>query len=177
MGVSRRALGPLVLVAMWLGGCGGSPGSPSSTPATTAAPSAPAPTETPEPTAEPSLEPPPAAVLIVGERRLTGEVGSYAWPGGSESAPWLPATALERFEVPGGVRVRFEVPGGPGLASWTATSAAADDPAATTRVPIGEGLGPPSFETPPDGRWVVSVHVVFADGQGDANWFWSLAVD
>ena len=68
---------------------GGSPGEPGTTSGPRATASDPA--GTPEAT----LEPPPDATLVSGGVEQTGVPGGYTWRGGAESAPWLPAAALE----------------------------------------------------------------------------------
>jgi hypothetical protein len=124
------------------------------------------------PSAEPTLEPPPAAVLVAGSGRHAGEVGSYTWAGGSDSAPWLPATALAPAPVGGADGASIEVLGDVAIAEWVARAAPADDPAGASVTPLGTGAGEPSFPLPAGGPWVVAVHAVFADGRGDATWYW-----
>jgi len=181
----RPRLGALILFVLAAAACGATtvppsrsaPAPPSAQPVTPV----PLPSPEPDPTLEPppgaTLEPPPGATLVVGDRRLPGEVGSYVWAGGSDSAPWLPAAALERAVVPAGARAEVEIAGSLAVESWTATSAGADDPTAEQKAPRGADTGPPLFNLPADGEWVVAVHVIFASGLGDATWFWYVAAE
>jgi len=176
---SQSGLAALVL-SLLVGACiGRAPGSASpsavattaSAAATTAYPS-PVASATPDP--EPTLAPPPVATLVAGAVLEPGEPGSWTWAGGSNAAPWLPATALDLVEIAAGP-VEIDL-AGVAVESWTARAAAAADVAGASPVPLGEGAGPPAFQAPAAGSWVVSVQVVFANGLGDASYYWHLEV-
>jgi hypothetical protein len=179
---SGRA-GRLVLVVV-VAGCTGAGATPSPAmsdvpPAPTAtAPATPAPTDAPsaEPTVasspDPTLEPPPGADLVAAGERHPGEVGSYVWSGASDSAPWLPATALDPAPVGDTSQASVDVAGEAEIAEWTARAAPAADPTGTAITPLGSGAGSPSFELPAGGDWVVAVQAVFAGGLGDVTWYW-----
>jgi len=190
----RRA-GGLILLLASLAGCRAASGSPPPTThalatatavVTSAAPSeaetssAPAspsavPAESaPAPTQEPTAEPPPQATLVAGGVERTGEVGSYVWGSFSSSAPWLPASALEPLPVAPGAEVSVAVAGDHPVDQWTASAATVDDPQAETVIPVGAGRGRPRFTVPASGPMVVAVHVVFANGAGDAVYYWHL---
>lgn len=183
---SRRAA--TILLAVLVAGCtaggatagpAGSDGRPppgaTTVPSTIdgTAPPSPRPTSpaTP-PSAEPTLEPPPPADLVAGGGRHPGEVGSYTWAGGSGSAPWLPAAALDPAQVGVATRAAIEVAVDVTVAEWIARAAAEDDPTGSSITPLGSGAGEPSFALPSGGPWVVAVQTVFAGGRGDATWYW-----
>ncbi len=183
---SRPGRPALVLLAALLGGCVGSapttsnrasePPPPTASPATTLAPTASPPTPaTGSP--EPTLQPPPAATLVAGGAEAIGRVGSYVWAGGSDAAPWFPATALHPVQVDAGSEATVALAPDVDVASWTARSAAADDPTAETVTPLGSGAGRPAFPVPATGDWVVSLEVSFGGGLGDATWYWHLIVE
>lgn len=188
----------LAFVALVVVACGGAVSTPSGSAAASSPASAvpgsppgtvvPTPERTPEPTteataepttevtAEPTLEPPPAAVLVVAGVKHPGEVGSYVWAGGSDSAPWLPAAALETAPVAGGARAEVRLEPAVDISTWTARIAPADDAAGDDAEPLGSGAGRPGFELPSAGAWVVSVRATFADGLGDATWYWHVVI-
>lgn len=180
-----RAASVLSIVALAVGACVGGPSGQPRSPATPS-PVAPSPTaeatlaptlqRTPEPTPEPTLEPPPAAVLVVAGVDHPGEVGSYVWAGGSDSAPWLPAKALEPATVPGDASAAVSLDPTVDIATWTARVARADDETGDDAAPLGSGSGQPVFDIPAAGSWVVSVHATFAGGLGDATWYWHVVI-
>jgi hypothetical protein len=179
-----------LVVASVLAGCSATPGAtgpptpalatttpPPTTSASEAAISSPSPWLSRSPSVAPldeerSLEPPPGATLVAGGVRQPGEAGSWAWAGGTSDAPWLPATALERVDVPASA-VTVELDGGADVASWTASAASAHDTDGIDIEPLGDGSGTPSFRLP-SGDWVVAVDVRFADGRGSAIYYWHL---
>lgn len=178
----------LIMVVLALAGCSSagvdspSPAavsSPSAGPVSTAASPAPAtepPARTPSPTASPpatpapTLEPPPGATLVAGTTQAPGSIGSWTWAGGTNAAPWLPASALDPVPLPAGP-VRIEL-GGTGIESWTAQVAPVDDTAGVGATILAEGTGPPAFDAPDESAWVLAVQVVFDQGRGDAVYYW-----
>jgi hypothetical protein len=183
------ALQLLVVVAM---GCtAGSASSPpaSATPSaasTTAAisPVSTSPPASPSPTArsteaatqpDGTLAPPPEATLVAGPTRQPGEPGSWALAGGTSSAPWLPADALDPVQVsPGPLTIELE--GNLDIVAWTAHAATADDTLGGRLTTLDEGTGSPTFDAPAAGAWVVAVDLRFADNQGSASYYWHVVV-
>lgn len=186
---SKRGLAPVALgLLLTLTGCttgsaaGGSPsgGSPR---ATAAVPSGASPGGSPDVpaspsrapiTAEPTLEPPPEAALVAGDMTIPGALGAWTWRGGSESAPWLPAPALDAAAIAPGTEMTIRIAGDAPLERWSAIRASADDIVGADTEGLGEGVGPVVFAAP-DEPSVVAVHLVFADGAGDATWYWLMA--
>jgi hypothetical protein len=124
-------------------------------------------------TAEPTLEPPPAAVLVSAGTEERGVPGGYSWRGGTESAPWLPAAALEPVVVAAGtVQVRVDAP----VERWTARVAAIADTSGARAVPLASGDAQIEFETPARGTWVVAVEASFASAAGNAIYYWEVVV-
>lgn len=147
----------------------------------------PSPTATSSPTAKPdrTLPPaslPPSALLIVGSDEMPGRIGSYTYGDLSASTPWLPARTLDPVALPAPrseLRIRLE--DGSAIASWSAHVANASDTFGEDARPLDAGeAAPPAAEValtgPGPGRWVMLVQVVFADGAGDAAYYWSLEV-
>jgi hypothetical protein len=174
---------PVGIIATALAACavacstGATPMTVPPAPAATALPAA---TASPRPSlaAEPSppdvAAGPPAAMLVAeGGDPVVGSLGSYAWGDAGSDSPWLRG-ALIRVGAgePMTVAVADDVP----VASWRARYApsSASDPAGATA--LGGGVGLPTFAAPPDGSWTVEVHVTFAEGLGDATYFWRLEV-
>jgi hypothetical protein len=180
--LAALVLAALALAALSLTACTRMPAT-TSVPATTATSTAPATlppassagTGSAALTPEPTLEPPPVATLVSGVAEREGEPGGWVWAGGSNSAPWLPASALDPVEIEAGT-MRVELAGDVDVDRWTARAATAEDTAGASLSPLGEGVGAPSFETPEPGSWVVAVEVLFADGLGSASYFWNVVV-
>jgi hypothetical protein len=104
---------------------------------------------------------------------VVGSLGSYAWGNAGSDSPWLRGAPIRvGAGEPMTVAVADDVP----VASWRARYApsSASDPAGATA--LGAGVGLPTFAAPPDGSWTVEVHVTFAEGLGDATYFWRLEV-
>ena len=193
----RRAVVHLVLALAVLGtaaGCSAAPSasepattSPGAVPTASATPASPPPVaDSPTPPAtsppgsapasagEPSLETPPAAALVAAGASHPGEPGSWTWAGVTSDAPWLPAQALVRADVPAGT-VTVTMDEDLEVESWTAVAATADDTQGLELEPLGDGAGQPSFRLA-GGEWVVAVDVRFADGLGSAVYYWHLVV-
>ena len=147
------------------------PSAPGGTAVPTPQPSAAA--SDPAPSVEPTLEPPPAADLRSGGVEQPGVPGGYTWRGGSESAPWLPADALEAVTVSAG---RVEIAIDPPVERWVARVADVADTTGASASPLASGDHEISFEAPASGHWVLAVEVVFASGAGDAAYYWEVAV-
>ncbi len=126
------------------------------------------------PTRGPKAERPPAATLVASGVAVEGKVGSYTWAGLSNSAPWLPARALPPSAVAPSSEVEVRIAAEHPVEQWVARAAAAGDADGSTIIPVGQGGGLPRFLVPAVGPTVVAVHVVFADGAGDATYYWHL---
>jgi hypothetical protein len=171
-------------------GCGGVPATVTPSPAPTAAasvsvapdlPSSAAATaaivasERPHPPDEPSNEAPLATLLVDGDLQHPGEVGGFDFMRYSQSAPWLPATALDRVDVKAGSDLRVTLDEAT-VAEWSAAYAAADDPAGSVLVGLGTGTATAGFGAPPPGDWVLSVNVVYGGGAGSGAYYWHVVV-
>lgn len=119
----------------------------------------------------------PAATLSAGGMSFAGEVGGFDFRTATQSAPWLPASALDVAVVPAGSRLRVDLDAQATIAEWAASYAAADDTAGDDLVPLGSGPAPASFDAPPPGDWVLSVTIVFGDGAGSGAYYWHVAVE
>jgi hypothetical protein len=125
---------------------------------------------------EATIAPPPPATIVVEGREYVGTVGGFAWSGGSDAAPWLPAAVLPPVEVPARTVLNVVARGAPAIEAWVARSAPAiDATGAASATGLGEGTGLPTFRVPPDPDSVVAVELHFAGG-GDGVWYWHLVV-
>ena len=135
--------------------------------------------ETVSPTGRPTpvettADGPPTAVLAAeGGDPITGQLGTYAWGDGGSDSPWLHGAPIS---VGAAEPLTVTLEPDESIASWSARSvpASADGPAGGTS--LGQGTGRPQFAAPRPGEWTVEVHVVFADGAGNASYFWKLTV-
>ena len=117
----------------------------------------------------------PLAFLVIGTDRHTGKVGGFTFGRYSESAPWLPATALDSIDVAAGAELRVELDERGTIDGWAARIAAAADVTADAVVGLAEGGGPAAaFDAPAAGDWVVSVTITYGDGLGSGDYFWHL---
>lgn len=120
----------------------------------------------------------PVALLAIGADRHPGEVGGFTFGSYSQSAPWLPATALETVAIPAGATLRVELDRRATIASWTARLATAADMTADAVMGLAEGDGPSAtFAPPPSGDWVLSVTITYGKGQGSGAYYWHLVVE
>jgi hypothetical protein len=127
-------------------------------------------------TLEPSIAAPPAAAIVVDGSEYAGTVGAFAWVGGSDAAPWLPASVVTRVEVPARARLQVVASGAPPIEAWVARAApAADADGAVSPTGLAEGSGDPSFPVPGVRDSVVAVELHFTGG-GDGVWYWHLVV-
>lgn len=180
--MNRARLSPgLVMLAFLLAGCSVSPAAPpaatpggSGPPAATAGTTSPAASAaTPAAASPPSFDA-PAATMVVGGRRVAGEVGGYTWRAYSQSAPWLPAGALETVTVAAGERLAIELAGGAIVESWTASAATAADASGDVLTGLGAGGATIRFAAPAAGDWVVAVTIVYGGGLGSGAYYWHL---
>jgi hypothetical protein len=117
----------------------------------------------------------PLAFLVIGTDRHTGEVGGFTFGRYSESAPWLPATALDPIDVASGAELRVELDERGTIDGWAARIATAADVTADAVVGLAEGRGPAAaFNAPAAGDWVVSVTITYGGGLGSGAYFWHL---
>lgn len=114
----------------------------------------------------------PVATLVTATGRHPGDVGGYDFTSFTQSAPWLPAAALDRVDVAAGESLRVELDGRASIAEWTAAYAAAADVSGDRLVGLGSGAAAVAFAAPPVGDWVVTVTVVYADGLGSGAYYW-----
>lgn len=145
------------------------------TPAASATEPAESPTPPPTPAAVSNA---PLAVLVIGPDRHPGEVGGFTFGRFSESAPWLPATALETVQVRAGTELRVELDDRATIKDWAVRVATADDVTADAVNGLAEGVGPAaSFAAAAPGDWVVSVTITYGDGLGSGAYYWHLIVE
>lgn len=117
----------------------------------------------------------PLAFLVIGTDRHTGKVGGFTFGRYSESAPWLPATALDPIDVASGAELRVELDERGTIDGWAARIATAADVTADAVVGLAEGGGPAvAFDGPAAGDWVVSVTITYGGGLGSGAYFWHL---
>jgi hypothetical protein len=168
-----------VVLTACTSGAGQSPGDPvptappASTPATTVTP-VPTVTATGSTETEPAPAGPPSARLSAdGGDPVVGQLGTYIWAEGGSDSPWLPGAPIA---VGAGEPLTVTLDPAVAVESWRARSvpSTADGPDGASI--LGAGGGDPSFAAPSAGSWTVEVHVVFAGGAGDANYFWRLEV-
>jgi hypothetical protein len=124
----------------------------------------------PSPTAD---RPPDARLAAEGGDSVVGQLGSYTWADGGSDSPWLPGAPIT-VGVGEPLTIGFEPP--VGVDSWGArvVPSTADGPDGAAI--LDQGAGPPAFAIPAAGSWTVEVRVVFADGAGDASYFWKVEV-
>jgi hypothetical protein len=117
----------------------------------------------------------PLAFLVIGTDRHTGKVGGFTFGRYSESAPWLPATALDSIDVASGAELRVELDERGTIDGWAARIATAADVTADAVVGLAEGGGPAAaFDAPAAGDWVVSVTITYGGGLGSGAYFWHM---
>jgi hypothetical protein len=117
----------------------------------------------------------PLAFLVIGADRHPGEVGGFTFGRYSESAPWLPAAALDSINVASGAELRVELDERATIDGWAARIATAADVGADAVAGLAEGGGPTAaFDTPAAGDWVVSVTITYGGDLGSGAYFWHL---
>lgn len=120
----------------------------------------------------------PLAILVKGAQRHAGEVGGFTFGRFSESAPWLPATALDTVQVRAGTELRVELDNRATIEDWAARVATAADVTADAVTGLASGVGPAAaFAAPGRGDWVVSVTITYGQGLGSGAYYWHLIVE
>ncbi len=179
--VSRRAWtsGSLALMlGALLAACsvGGPP-----TPSATASPTASATVAEP---AESFPAPPRASLQLADGSVHAGELGSVCYLDACGDSPWLPAAGLQTAGLASAAEpLTVAIEDGFSFVQWSASYAAAEDTTGADVEPLTDGgaedgppLGEVSFDAPPSGDWVVSVHLVYANGAGDGTYYWQVIV-
>jgi hypothetical protein len=167
------------VISLIIAGCAGpvpassSPsaaGEPAATIASTA-PSASAVASTASET--PGEVPPDASLAAEGGDPITAQLGTYTWRDTGSDSPWLRGAPIA---IGAGEPLTVTLEPVIGVESWRArlVPATADGPAGA--VILGQGPGPIAFTAPAPGAWTVEVAVTFADGLGDASYFWRFEV-
>ena len=156
------------------------PATPS--PATTALGSLPAatapgsPTQSADPTPEPTLSVvPPTATLVAGRITVDGQLGTWIWTVRGQShgddAPWLPGAGPVKLAP--GTQLTIHL-GGMEAAAWSASLRPARNVDRGDTLALAKGRGEIRFKSPRNpGPWSLSVTATFGD-QGEATWFWRL---
>jgi hypothetical protein len=123
--------------------------------------------------AVPGELPPDASLAAESGDPVTAQLGTYTWRDGGSDSPWLPGAGMA---VGAGEPLTVTLEPAVAIGSWKArlVPAAAEGPAGAAV--LGQGSGPLVFTAPAPGAWTVEVAVVFADGLGDATYFWRLDV-
>ena len=126
----------------------------------------------------PAVSDAPLAILVTGAGRHPGEVGGFTFGRFSESAPWLPATALDTVQVRAGTELRIELDDRATMKDWTARVATAADVTADAVTGLASGVGPAAeFTAPRSGDWVISVTITYGQGLGSGAYYWHLIVE
>jgi hypothetical protein len=117
--------------------------------------------------------PPTALLAAEGGDAVAGQLGTYTWGDGGSDSPWLPGTPIT---VGAGEPLTVTVVPAVPIATWRARSVPSAAGGPDGAALLGEGPGAPAFSAPGTGSWTVEVHVAFADGAGDASYFWALEI-
>ncbi len=179
---NARRVGGVVVMAIGLvvGGCSATPTTPPTPSAGADATPAASPSGTLEsaPPATPAVSDAPLATLVIGAQRHPGEVGGFTFGRFSDSAPWLPATALDTVRVRAGTELRVELDDRATMQDWTARIATAADVTADAVTGLASGVGPAAaFAAPSSGDWVVSVTITYGEGLGSGAYYWHLIIE
>ena len=123
--------------------------------------------------AAPAEGPPAARLAVEGGDPVTGQLGTYVWGDQGSDSPWLPGAPIA---VGRGEPMTIRLSPRTAVVAWQARIVAADSSGPDGALPVGAGYGAPRFEAPKRGAWTLEVHLAFADGAGDASYFWRLDV-
>lgn len=172
--VALVAMLAIVVVACAPAGTPAEVASPTPSPSQGASATAAASPADPSPSLAGRDAPPDAALAADGGDPVTGQLGTYLWFDSGSDAPWLPGAPLR---VGAGEPLTVQLDPDGAIERWTArlVPAAAGGPAGARA--LGEGTVPVAFEAPESGDWTVEVSITFADGAGQASYFWRLQVE
>jgi hypothetical protein len=170
--------------AVVIGGCASDSRATGSAPSTPAAVGPPAPAGSSLVAATPSVraertapvspagtEPPAASLSAEGGEPVAGQLGSFTWRGGGSDSPWLPGSAIS---VGAGEPLTVLLADGVGVVDWTARRVPAGTTDGSGAIGLGSGPAPIAFSAPGVGSWSVQVTVRFAEGLGDAAYYWAI---
>ncbi|HEY7590311.1 MAG TPA: hypothetical protein VH723_04915 [Candidatus Limnocylindrales bacterium] len=135
------------------------------------APATPAPSATPA--GPPTPVPPPVAILAIARgQAIAGDLGTWIVQDHGEDSPWLPG---EPIEVPAQGAIGHVLLDEPWpVDAWTAYVLPKGTPPRTEGLrKLATGSGVVQFELPP-GAWSLQVSVWFAEGVGEASYYWEL---
>lgn len=153
---------------------------PARTRSPTPDPSASGPGESPPSPVSPSvpaISDAPLAFLLVGGERFPGEVGGFTFGPYTQSAPWLPARALDTVALEPGADVRIVLDDRAAIEAWSARLAAADDVTGDAVAQLASGSGMvAAFAAPGAGDWVLAISITYTGGRGDGIYFWHVVV-
>lgn len=120
-------------------------------------------------------EPPAASLQVEGGDPVVGQLGGFTWKNGGSAAPWLPGAPIH---IGSGEQVTLTLAEPVAIERWAASYVPAAETESASALGLGEGSDwPVTFDAPPPGRWSVYVTLLFADGIGDAGYFWLAEVD
>jgi hypothetical protein len=122
-----------------------------------------------------SAEPPAASLSAEGGDRVVGQLGSYTWGDMGSDSPWLPGSPIR---LGSGEPLAVALAGDVAIAGWSArrVPAGTTDGSGAVGLGSGPGPGPIAFHAPGVGTWSLQVTVQFADGLGDAAYYWTIEV-
>ena len=121
----------------------------------------------------PAEGPPTATLVVDGGDPVPGQLGTHVWRESGSDAPWLPGTPIA---VGTGEALVLSLDPSVAVAGWSARYAPAESDGTGGTTSIGDGTGLPVLTALPPGRWTVAVRVTFADGLGEASYFWAVEV-
>jgi hypothetical protein len=177
IGLPRHALAmvPVLALACVLGGCSAPAGRETQASPAQSAGSGPTldPTAEPTGTPDPAAVPPTASIAVDGGDPVVAQLGTYTWGGMGSDSPWLPGTPIG---VGGGETLHVTFDRTIDVADWAARYVPSLATGPDGALPLGPGDELGAFTTPPTGSWTVEVRVSFADGAGEASYFWQVTV-
>lgn len=143
------------------------PGSPAPSPSASAAIG-------PSPSVAGRDAPPDAVLSVEGGDPVTGQLGTFIWLETGSDAPWLPGAPIA---VGAGEPLTLRLVPDADISTWSARYVPADATGPEGAKALGEGADDPAFAAPEAGTWTLVVRLIFADGAGDASYFWHLTVE
>lgn len=125
------------------------------------------------PAADPGSEPPTAWLGVEGGDPVAAALGTYTWNDAGSDAPWLRGSPI-RVGANEALVIGFDPP--VPIAEWATRYVPADAVGPAGAVSLGSGESGPAFPLPPPGSWTLELAVTFADGVGDARYYWQVDV-